>query len=786
MLRLSSIEFTNFKVFGKDTYRVNFNSSDLMLLDGPNGYGKTSVFDAIELALSGAIKRFISTDGRQTPEDVVVAYDPQSDVLIDVVLSRSPGERLSFRRKLKSPIPAGAQKISRFPELWDVFIRDESGWTPAKQTDVDRLLENNSFTRDFHLFHYVQQEEAASFLKSNSETARATEISQLFGDTAAAEAKYTHLKNTEKRLASQRTIQLQKAQLLKDSHNIDGAKHTSKFSEVQHHYLLPWLLETSKSPEWDLPEFEAFNQSKFSSFSGELDRMLELVKNRDFYLDSLPYLRAYRSPELASDYICFYNSLDLIQGMDEKRSIDKVLERCHDALMGGDIPDNLFHIFDLLGRNDFQQFQKDQDSINELRRTSSGLKAIYRKIVKQHTELNNSLASLPEESSCPFCGNPHDSHDQLEIAASIRVNDFSKLLSDQDVSILALGDSIKKRFIDPVITQIAEYRAKNTVLSDDVMASLKKADLTKERLIKFDVWLKTCPFSVEDLMFPPLSHHVDAEKISSNLEEMMRRIHKNTPSATLEYQVANDGDAFDRMFREYFGNRNSNLLSMTEEGVEQKQRYLESSFYSSFQNVLKDIAAHTENAKKLEEIEQELAGIAVKVLKRIRQYKKKLIGDIEIPFYIYSGKILQSHQSGIGQGVFLKDPTGGDELKNVRLVSNYQRDHDVLNTMSSGQISAVVISLTLALNKIYAKKFSPILIDDPVQTMDDINMSSLVELLRNEFPDRQIVLSTHEDKVAKYFVYKYLKYGRKVRQLNLMTGEEFDSVDNYRYAPVVG
>ncbi|WP_405123447.1 AAA family ATPase [Pseudomonas sp. M20] len=786
MIRLSSIEFTNFKVFGSDAYRVDFNRSDLMLLDGPNGYGKTSVFDAIELALSGTIKRFISTDGRQIPEDVVVAYNPRSDVLIDVVLSRSPEDLLSFRRKLKSPIPTGAQKISRFPELWDVFIKDESGWTPAKQTDVDKILENNNFTRDFHLFHYVQQEEAASFLKSNSETARATEISQLFGDTAAAEAKYTHLKNTEKRLASQRTIQLQKAELLKNSHNIDDERHTTKFGEVEHHYLLPWLVENSKSPEWDLLEFEAFNQSKFSSFSSELDRMLEFVKNRDFYLSSLPYSRAYRSPDLISDYICFYNSLGHIQDMDERRSKDKVFERCHAALLGGDIPDNLFHIFDLLGRHDFEQFQKDQDTINELRRSSSGLKVIYRKIVAQHTELNNSLAALPEESRCPFCGKPHENHDQLEIAASIRASDFSKLLSDQDRSILVLANSIKTRFIEPVIAKIEEFRAKNTVLPDNVMASLKKAELTKERLIKFDAWLKGCPFSVDDLMLPPLSHQVDAEKLSSNLEEMMNRIHTNTPPASLEYQLANEGDAFDRMFREYFGNRNGNLLSITEEKVEQKKKYLESCFHSSFQAVLKDIATHTENAKRLEKIEQELAGIAVKVLKKIRQYKKKLIGDIEIPFYIYSGKILQSHQSGIGQGVFLKDPTGGDELKNVRLVSNYQRDHDILNTMSSGQISAVVISLTLALNKIYAKSFSPILIDDPVQTMDDINMSSLVELLRNEFPDRQIVLSTHEDKVAKYFVYKYLKYGRKVRQLNLMTGEEFDSLDNYTYAPVVG
>ncbi|WP_038633752.1 AAA family ATPase [Pseudomonas chlororaphis] len=786
MLRLSSIEFTNFKVFGSDTYRVNFNCSDLMLLDGPNGYGKTSVFDAIELALSGTIKRFISTDGRQTPEDVVVAYDPQSDVLIDVVLSRSPEDILSFRRKLKSPIPTGAQKISRFPELWDVFIRNGSDWTPAKQTDVDKVLENNNFTRDFHLFHYVQQEEAASFLKSNSETARATEISQLFGDTAAAEAKYTHLKNTEKRLASQRTTQLQKAELLKKSHNIEGARHTTKFGEVEHRYLLPWLLETSKSPEWDLPNFEAFSQSKLSSFSSKLDVMLELIKNRDFYLSSLPYLRAYRSPDLASDYICFYNSLDHIQSIDERRSTDKTLERCHTALVGGGIPDNLSHIFHLLGRHDFEHFQKDHDTINELRRTSSGLKAIYRKIVAQHTELNNSLASLPQESRCPFCGKPHENHDELEAAASIRVSDFTKLLSDQDLLILTLADRIKTRFIDPLITQIAEFRAKNTTLPDDMMASLKKADLSRERLIKFDAWLKSCPFSVDDLMFPPLSHHVDAEKLSSSLEELMRRIHKNTPSASLEYQVSNEGDAFDRMFREYFGNRNGNLLSITEESIEQKKKYLDACFHSSFQAVLKNIATHTENANRLEKLEHELAGIAVKILKKIRQYKKQLIGDIEIPFYIYSGKILQSHQSGIGQGVFLKDPTGGNELKNVRLVSNYQRDHDVLNTMSSGQISAVVISLTLALNKIYAKNFSPILIDDPVQTMDDINMSSLVELLRNEFPDRQIVLSTHEDKVAKYFVYKYLKYGRKVRQLNLMTGEEFDSLDNYIYAPEVG
>ena len=60
--------------------------------------------------------------------------------------------------------------------------------------------------------------------------------------------------------------------------------------------------------------------------------------------------------------------------------------------------------------------------------------------------------------------------------------------------------------------------------------------------------------------------------------------------------------------------------------------------------------------------------------------------------------------------------------------------------MSSGQISAVVISLTLALNKVYASRFGTVLIDDPVQTMDYVNMSSLIEVLRNDFSEKQIIL----------------------------------------------
>ena len=65
----------------------------------------------------------------------------------------------------------------------------------------------------------------------------------------------------------------------------------------------------------------------------------------------------------------------------------------------------------------------------------------------------------------------------------------------------------------------------------------------------------------------------------------------------------------------------------------------------------------------------------------------------------------------------------------------------------------------LALNKIYAGKgIKTILIDDPIQCMDDINMISFVELLRREFSDCQIILSTHEEDFSNFIRYKFKKY----------------------------
>ncbi|HCJ2950225.1 TPA: AAA family ATPase, partial [Pseudomonas aeruginosa] len=82
MIHLNKITLKNFKIFGGEPYTISFEDSNLVLLDGPNGYGKTSVFDAIELGLTGNITRLISLENRQNPADIVVAHNGAENVEI--------------------------------------------------------------------------------------------------------------------------------------------------------------------------------------------------------------------------------------------------------------------------------------------------------------------------------------------------------------------------------------------------------------------------------------------------------------------------------------------------------------------------------------------------------------------------------------------------------------------------------------------------------------------------------------------------------------------------------
>ena len=86
--------------------------------------------------------------------------------------------------------------------------------------------------------------------------------------------------------------------------------------------------------------------------------------------------------------------------------------------------------------------------------------------------------------------------------------------------------------------------------------------------------------------------------------------------------------------------------------------------------------------------------------------------------------------------------------------------------MSTGQLNGLSIALLLSIKNVYGdtKGLDILLIDDPLQTIDDISAISLADLLTQQGIG-QIVLSTHEETKAALLRYKHA--GMSVREQNM-------------------
>ena len=168
--------------------------------------------------------------------------------------------------------------------------------------------------------------------------------------------------------------------------------------------------------------------------------------------------------------------------------------------------------------------------------------------------------------------------------------------------------------------------------------------------------------------------------------------------------------------------------------------------------------------KTLQGIYSELCNYRDAIDGGIKKYKASIVHDIEPLLHVYTAKILQQKFNGKSVFIMLDD-----EMKNMQIVNSASDKEDVLYNMSSGQLAAVSIAFLLCMNQTYAQKqsFPILLIDDPVQTIDDVNMVGLVDLLRFEFENTQIFISTHEQKFEWYLKYKYEKADKKVRSFNM-------------------
>ena len=69
-----------------------------------------------------------------------------------------------------------------------------------------------------------------------------------------------------------------------------------------------------------------------------------------------------------------------------------------------------------------------------------------------------------------------------------------------------------------------------------------------------------------------------------------------------------------------------------------------------------------------------------------------------------------------------------------------------------------MVAFIMTINKLYSNQ-KILLIDDPIQSIDDMNMWGFMETLRWEFRDYFLLLSTHEIEYGSLIRYKMHKVG---------------------------
>ncbi|WP_057831453.1 ATP-binding protein [Colwellia sp. TT2012] len=309
LFKLEKLTFRNFKLFG-DEFVINFNCNELIVFDGPNGHGKTTIYDAIELALTGDIRRLAIVENQQIPSDVVVAHKNRRDCFVEIVLKNSH-ETLQIKRSLKKDKPQGATKISNFKKLWDLSLTTDSESKIITQQELNKLIGSDNLERDFTLFHYVEQEDTAHFLKMKTEKQRAEALSVLFGDTVQMKEKVAKVKLLEKEIKDIIKDKSKEKKLLSLKNNFDSLTFNEKKYQLEYRHLLDW----NNQIEWDKEIINGLTKDKRDNFFFELNKIKRLIEHKEYYLYQRKYHIAVQQEKTLnnflgySQYVSRYNEL---------------------------------------------------------------------------------------------------------------------------------------------------------------------------------------------------------------------------------------------------------------------------------------------------------------------------------------------------------------------------------------------------------------------------------------------------------------------------------------------
>lgn len=854
-MKIKQLLIKNFKNI-RDTRVIDFQDN-VTLFVGPNGFGKTTIFDAIELSLTGKIRRIEESDysdGRSSFSTPYFQNNPNEDTFIELLLTNDEGSSLVVSSLYKSSLNSEGSNVPKFSfSKFKRRVRLDSVISAQPIEDFDDLDENDiqkvisqflGYESDdynlgdtFDLFHYIQQDETAYYLKQK-EKDRKEQLNFLLNIGA-----YVNRKNRLERLrsvlsSSEKDLKAKRDKLknhpiknnapytklsLRADTNFDFNNKSIVFDdELSTESLNRYLTELDKLQEFrnSFSPKDYFLRKQSEQFKHKVldnsdfiiylmvKKILESQENIEFIKENHSLI----SNEKNYSYFFLQNYIEKLESLknDNKMfkqgkklerllnvEIDKMdiesIEKSLNSFIGWEFGRLWFEKFEpKLTEYKIKKEHLDDgtDSINKLLDIRSRL--------KEHVNVNH--------TECIFCGHDWIENEKLVNAYEETTRQLRKNLSSYEIEVanfiqelnqlkmelqsqilieqqkllvlpedfLKVIESISNHDFPENFSTVVSRYSNFAPLPIDTSVSLQKIDISKRELYNLLQEKLLIPKEIYDVFLRVVNKRVDFEtllekysvleresikefqisfetlpinlhKFGENGEKLLTFLDELRSQIVFDYSKSLDSQ---NLFDKYFASDEKTFEDCTIERIGQKREYIINQFE------LQSLTIFNKIEKRLQIIERTITYLQQRVRelnKNIKSYQEQMIQKLKLPFYMYTAKILQNYQQGLG--VLLTTQNNS----NIRFIANSNSEQDVMYQLSSGQVAVISFAFTLALNTTFkiSKEFKFLSIDDPIQDMDSMNVYALIDLIRHSLSDYQIIMSTHNDGSAMFIKYKF-------------------------------
>ncbi|KGO93691.1 AAA family ATPase [Flavobacterium subsaxonicum] len=769
--KISSLTIKNFKCF--DEIIFDLDTNNLIVLDGPNGYGKTTAFEALEILLTKTPRRLakVKLDKRYKYKNSPIHKLENIPIEISAVFYSENDQPLVLKRV----IPAASTTESKRNNVGQIFTDSVLYINDKESTEqaLEVALGFSNLQNLFNVLNYIEQDENTYFLKEDPKDRYKALITLLGGN----EERVLHDKTIEFcRKIIEKIGQINNEISQISIRNIDVLNN--EIAEVQYKLLIESL---PTALPWDNTKVNNTDLDIHNSYLTEISKIENLYKSRYSVEAALQLHRLNRFLNDASilqsiteNYWSITN-FTVLEGEDTKRKDNQthiteyssIITLINDNDYSGLLTNK--YLFELETKTakpgiDFPLFLvklrlivAQKDSLTAQNLILSDLKdkrESLNKLIHEHRP----LIKL-DDGQCPTCGYDWISSQELinHIAAT-EAKIFESYIAD-NTKLEEMKSELLTVFLNTVKSfaqdQIERLNTENSSLIDSSRFAILSQNYTRLSSLIGNLISTVAP-TVQQNIANLVNIRVleDSEQTAAQLTHLLEREKPQIDSTINIDEIITD-------FNLYFSGNKELLEKLTTEDFIHKRQYIQFQYYDALNKSLQSLLQRKD---KLEDLYNEVNAIVQKIDAKIRLYTKSIVEKISIPFYIYTGKILQNHTLGSGLLLILDI---NKESSQIYIRPKY-RDQEVTYTLSSGQLAATVISLMLVLNKVFNNsKLGTILIDDPLQTLDEINSHSLVELLKYNFSNQQIILSTHEDRYSQFIQYKFNKFNLSNKSLRL-------------------